>query len=253
MATAPVPRDGRRGAVIDRTRPDWRARPAVIIAPGPSLTAADVDVVRRSRQADRIRVVSVSNAWKWTADFADAFFAADRRYFKAYLRNMLSGETGHVGPVLRERIVTCCNVSAKADRLQYVRAANRPGLGTYELTTGGNSGWMGLNLAYLYGARRIYLLGFDMQRGPGGLSHADGDHVKTCNVGLNFSEWIARIERYAAPELKKRGATVINCSRSTALRCWPRSTIEAELTLPQENDHAGEIQGPDEDDAGGGA
>ena len=234
MATAPVPRTGRANvAIVDRTRRDWQSRPAVIIAPGPSLTAEDVDVVRKARQADRVRVVSVSNAWKWTADFADAFFAADRRYWKAYLRDMLTGKTGFVGAVPRERMVTCCNVTAKADRIAWVRAANRPGLGTYELTTGGNSGWMGLNLAWLYGARRFYLLGLDMQRGPGGLSHADGDHVRTCNVSLNFSEWIAKIERYAAPDLAKRGAIVINCSRSTALKCWRRSTIEAELAITE--------------------
>ncbi len=225
MATAPVPRDGRRSAVIDYTRPDWAQCPAVVIAPGPSLTQSDVDVVREARAADRVRVVSVSNAWKFTAGWADAYFAADRRYWRAYLGAMLKAG------VPRERIATCCNVSAKVDRLTFMRAENRPGLGTYQLATGGNSGWMGINLAFLYGSRRIYVLGLDMQRGPKGESHVDGDHVKTCNVTLNFGEWLHRIEKYAAPQLKQHGATVINCSRATALKCWPRSTIDAELLV----------------------
>lgn len=212
----------------DRSRRDWKARPAVIIAPGPSLTQADVDIVRAAREADRVRVVSVSNAWKFTSPWADVFFAGDRRYWMAYLKGMLDAG------VPREKLATCCNVTAKSAGIAYWRASAKKGLGTYELTTGGNSGWMGLNLAFLLGARRFYLLGFDMMRGPAGESHVDGDHVKSCNVALQFGEWIHRIEKHGAPDLKAQGATVVNCSRRTALRCWERSMIEAELALPQE-------------------
>jgi hypothetical protein len=207
-------------------RKDWQARPAVIIASGPSLTAEDVAIVRASREADRIRVVSVSNAFKHCATWADAFFAADRRYWRHYLREMLAAG------VPQKRMVTCCNVTAEADKIARVRAANRPGLGTYQLHTGGNSGWMGLNLAFLYGARRIYLLGFDMGAAPDGKRHFDGDHPKPLVQAMPFAEWIHRIDK-AAPQLKAEGCKVVNCTRRSALKCFPMSTVEAELVIKE--------------------
>lgn len=211
-------------AQFDLTRPDWKTRPAVIIASGPSLTAADCEIVRQARVADRIRVVSVSNAFKHCATWADAFFAADRRYWKHYFPAMLKAG------VPRDRMVACCTVTAKAENIRLVRALNRPGLGTHnQVTTGGNSGWMGLNLAFLFGAKRILLLGFDMGAGPAGEKHFDGDHPKPLVQAMPFAEWIKRIDR-ALPDIKKHGLEVVNCSRHTALHCFPKSTVQAELS-----------------------
>lgn len=213
-------------AYPDISRKDWKARPAVVIAAGPSLTPEDAEIVRASRAADRIRVISVSNAWKLCSPWADVYFAGDRRYWIEYLAKMMRAG------VPRDRLATCCNVTAKMERITYHRAANRPGLGLTELHTGGNSGWMGLNLAYLLGARRIYLLGFDMMLGPRDEKHFDGAHTGQCDVPLNFVEWRHRFAK-AAPDLEKAGVTVVNCSRRTALDCFPRSTIDAELAIKE--------------------
>lgn len=228
---------------FDYTRKDWQIRPAVVIASGPSLTQDDVEIVRRSRRADRIRVVSVSNAWKHCADFADAFFAADRRYWKHYMPMMAAAG------VPKDRMVTCCNVTAAAEGIKRVRAHNRPGLGVQELHTGGNSGYMGLNLAYLFGARRIYLLGLDCQPGPAGEKHFDGAHPKPLVQEMPFGEWVKRFDRLAI-DLAKKGVSVVNCTRRTALRSFPMSSVESELFLPPEGDQdAREVQSPAQDHA----
>lgn len=212
---------------FDISRPDWKTRPAVVIASGPSLTEADVEVVRQARAADRVRVVSVSNAWKHCASWADAFFAADRRYWRHYFGQMVKAG------VPRDRMVTCCTVTAKNEQIRLVRAMNRPGLGTHhQVTTGGNSGWMGLNLAFLFGARRILLLGFDMGAGPAGEKHFDGNHPAPLVQAMPFGEWIKRIER-ALPDIKKHGLEVVNCSRRTALHAFPMSTVDAELATKE--------------------
>ncbi len=213
------------------TRKDWVARPAVVIASGPSLTAEDCELVRLARAADLVRVVSVSNAWKQTALWADQFFAADQRYWKAYAGKMM------LAGVSKDRMVTCCNVSASIHHIARVRAANRPSIGTYQLHTGGNSGFMGLNLAFLYGSRRIILLGLDCQPGPKGERHFDGDHPSPLVQVMPFKEWVHRFER-AAPDLKKHGATVINCTRSSALTCFATGKLEEELPqLKEESPH----------------
>jgi hypothetical protein len=204
------------------TRKDWVARPAVIIASGPSLTAADCELVRQARAADQVRVISVSNAWKHTGPWADRFFAADQRYWRAYIGGMLAaGAT-------RDRMITCDNVAAMQHNISRVRAANRPSIGLREMHTGGNSGFMGMNLAFLYGARRILLLGFDMQEGPAGEKHFDGAHPKPLVQAMPFKEWVSRFEK-AVPTLIEHKCQVINCTRRTALQCFTKGALEAEL------------------------
>lgn len=208
-------------------RKDWIARPAVVIASGPSLTAEDCELVRQARAAGQVRVVSVSNAWKHTATWADAFFAADRRYWKHYMPQMLKAG------VTRDRMVTCCAVTANAEKIKRVKAVNRPGIGSGELHTGGNSGFMGLNLAFLFGARRIILLGFDVQDGPKGQKHFDGAHPAPLVQAMPFGEWIKRFND-AAPDVKKHGVEVINCTRVTALTCFPKRDLVSELPSTKE-------------------
>lgn len=207
---------------FNHTRKDWLTRPAVVIASGPSLTAGDCELVRQARVADLVRVVSVSNAWKHTAKWADAIFAADQRYWKHYIAAMQAAGAP------KERMVTCCNVTANARQIKRIRAANRPGLGTYELHTGGNSGFMGLNIAFLYGARHILLLGFDMQEGPKGEKHFDGAHPSPLVQAMPFKEWVRRFDA-AAKDLAKHKAVVINCSRATALTCFERQPLATAL------------------------
>lgn len=104
----------------------------------------------------------------------------------------------------------------------------QPGL----INLGGNSGFQALHLAATFqGAQlpdfagaRILLLGFDMQR-TGGRSHSHGDHLRGLPNGSNFALWIARFSTLAR-DLKSRGVEVLNCTRQTALRCFPRVPIE---------------------------
>lgn len=212
---------------FDLTQKAWVARPAVVIASGPSLTAEDCELVRQARAADLVRVVSVSNAWKYTAAWADQFYAADRRYWKAYMAAMVKAGC------TKDRMVTRCNVTAAAEKIRRIRAHNKTGIGTYELHTGGNSGFMGLNLAFVYGARRILLLGFDMQDGPKGQKHFDGAHPLPLVQAMPFKDWINKFT-LAAPDLAKRGATVINCSRVSALTCFLKRDLASELPKIQE-------------------
>lgn len=93
--------------------------------------------------------------------------------------------------------------------------------------TGMNSGFQALNLAVLFGCTRILLLGFDMQK-TGGRSHWFGDHPGKLNRTSPFPEFRKAFEA-AAPQLAAAGIEVINCSRETALTCFPRQPIEAAL------------------------
>lgn len=95
--------------------------------------------------------------------------------------------------------------------------------------TGKNSGTQALGLAHCFGASRVVLLGFDMQR-TDGKSHWHGDHPKPLGNGSRESHLIWRqYMEIAAEDCKRIGLEVINASRATALKCFPRMSIEDAL------------------------
>ena len=92
---------------------------------------------------------------------------------------------------------------------------------------GQNSGYQAVSLAHLFGAARILLLGFDFGR-THGRAHWHRDHPPGMGNGGSFAAWIAHMNVLAA-ELAAAGVEVINCSRYTALTCFPRMSIEEAL------------------------
>lgn len=103
-------------------------------------------------------------------------------------------------------------------------SANKPGLGKDRLHTGGNSGYQAVNLAYLLGASRICLLGYDMQP-TGGKTHWHGDHKKLSNpTPGSYKRWRQHFTRLHQ-DLVAEGVELINCTRETALTV-PRMELE---------------------------
>lgn len=91
-----------------------------------------------------------------------------------------------------------------------------------------NSGAQAYNLSlHLAGPGRRILTGFDCDYGPGGARHYHADHggaLKNPNAA-EFACWRARWERVAAAA-RDAGLETINCSRATALTCFPRANLE---------------------------
>lgn len=92
---------------------------------------------------------------------------------------------------------------------------------------GGNSGFQAIHLAATFGAKRIVLIGYDMQRTEGKL-HWHGKHWGRLPNGNGFPSWIKQMTPLAK-DLRKMGVEVINSTKSTALRCFPRLALEDAL------------------------
>jgi hypothetical protein len=90
-----------------------------------------------------------------------------------------------------------------------------------------NSGTAALSLAAHFGARRILMAGYDCQF-TGGKSHSHGDHPPTLGNAKSLPKWPENFGRCAA-HLARLGVEVINCTRATALTCFPRGDLEQEL------------------------
>jgi hypothetical protein len=183
---------------------------AICIANGPSLTKKDVDFCRH-----RGRVYAVSDAYR-LAPWADVIYSADCSWWRHHPSALdLPAEKW-----------TCSRETAQEfTKLNYIPHLPRQETWSNNqshIASGGNSGHQALNLAVLHGAQRVILLGYDMQRGTGGIGHWFGEHPWLSQPRSNFAEWIKNL-RLAAPQIP---VPVINCTRSTALDAFPLAQLE---------------------------
>jgi hypothetical protein len=192
----------------------WPGQTFVCIASGPSLRREDVEQVK-----GRARVIAVNRAVD-LAPWSDVLYACDADWWRSR-----GGEPGFVGLKFSLRPVEFGDVIT----LQFRRAR---GIETDPqwLASGGNSGYQAINLAVHLGARRIVLLGYDLQPGPAGVTHFHGDHGAALrNPGPDdIARWARCFPSLVGP-LAGVGIEIVNCSRRTALDCFPRSSIEDEV------------------------
>ena len=184
---------------------------AVIIAGGPSLTQEDVD---RCAGSDR-RIYCVNDAYRM-APWAEVLYACDGEWWEKH---------GGVPAFDGERWTASLEASRKYG-LRYISGDHDAVFSAQQgyIAYGGNSGFQALNLAYLQGMRDIVLLGFDMGVGADGKTHWFGDHPREIRRPSNYSDWVRRFN-LASPVIQSLGCKVVNCSRRTALECFPRMDL----------------------------
>lgn len=209
-------------------RPGWAEVPAVVIASGPSLTDEQLVTVRAARWRatgpahQACRVIAVNNTCARTP-WADCAYFGDYLALREYVPKLRPP----VGPFEGEWW-TQDKAGAERWGLRLVRSANRPGLGVSRVHLNGNSGAQAVNLATLFGARKVILLGFDMKAGPGGKLHHFGNHPAPLVQACLFEEWIHKFEAIAS-DAKAVGIDIVNCTPGSALPWFRMSTIEGEL------------------------
>lgn len=205
-------------------REGWEGATVVCVASGPSLTAADCEIVRQAHAAARCRVIVVNSSFV-SVPFADVLYAGDFAWWVHYERQLKAKKwTAFHG----ERW-SCSQSAASRYKLNFIAGYQGPGISRNKgrIHLGGNSGYAAVSLAVEFGAARIVLLGYDMQR-TGNRSHHHGDHPAPLGNGNAFPSWVRRFG-VAAKDLEKLGISCVNASRATALTCFKRQTIEEAL------------------------
>lgn len=184
---------------------------AVCIASGPSLTQEDVDYCR-----GRATVFVINDNYR-LAPWADALYACDLPWWQLH-----QGVPDFAG----EKYTCNADAAAEFDLVHVPYRWNENfTLENGHIALGKNSGFQAMNLAALKGFRRIVLLGYDMQRAEDGKRHWFGEHPKPLVQNSNFAEWIRCFEK-AVPGLRQHKIEVINCTRRTALECFPRASLQ---------------------------
>lgn len=196
----------------------WEGETVVVAATGPSLTP---DVAKRCKG---FRVIAVNDAWRLFPT-ADVLYAADAIWWKVH-----KGVPDFGG----ERWTT---ISGHRSEQEAAAAALKlhtvPGRHAEEFSTdgrsihyGANSGFQAVNLAILFGAARIVLVGFDM-RVVDGKRHFFGDHPKPLRQVANYDRFV-RIFARAAQSLPA-GVAIINATPGSALTCFPQADLDHAL------------------------
>jgi hypothetical protein len=197
----------------------WPGATFVVIGSGPSLTKEDCWAVydaRNSGEHREIRIIAINDAYQ-LAWFADVLYAPDLQWWQW---KKLAGVT-------REQLPPRCftwdpQVLAYYDTVTPLGRANDLGLSPdrSKLASGGFSGYAALNLSVHLGPpSRILTLGFDMQAGPKGQHHFNGEHPNGNHI--NYPLKVGNFKSIAT-ELKALKIPVINCSKWTSVTAFPR-------------------------------
>lgn len=193
----------------------------ICLATGPSLSADDCAAIQGKAQ-----VIAVNDAYK-LAPRADIVYACDARWWFVHGEQVMAAATGERWIQHMADQVPPDKLHADAAQkfgLRVVRGREGVGLGRDVIHFGSNSGYQAINLAYLRGATRIVLLGYDMQH-TGGAVHFFGDHPEQLHNGPDFNSIIPKFKALAA-DLAAEGVEVINCTRQTALPYFRRAALE---------------------------
>jgi hypothetical protein len=198
---------------------------AVVAATGPSLAADDLASVR-----DRALVIGVSDVGRFYP-WVDAVYAADARWW-----------TCHKGLPEYDGLKASIEREAGADRRDHpwpdvavfkhygtrgLEVKHRDGLRTND-----NSGAQAINLAVHAGVARILLLGFDMDVKAGSPSHFFGEHPDEIRSRCwePYTRFRPCFDTMKAG-LQATGVEVINCSRETVLKTFPRMALAEALRV----------------------
>jgi hypothetical protein len=180
----------------------------VCLATGESLCQQDVDYCR-----GRASVIAVNDAWRM-APWADVLYSSDVRWWRHYgyapdFQGVRVGLTYHGLPDVKQwhesfpgLLLTVEHHEGLERREGYVSSTK-------------NSGGAAINLAVHMGARRVVLLGYDMQG-----QHFFGAHPGPIRRSSSFESFRQYIGTMVEP-LQQAGVEVVNCSRKTALEHFP--------------------------------
>jgi len=186
----------------------------VCLGGGPSLTQEDVNHCH-----GKATVVAINDAWR-LAPWADALIASDAAWWRHY-----QGVPAYRG--LKFSLEPGASVFASVTVL---RNTGDSGLETDPtgVRTGRNTGAAAINLAVHFGAKRIVLLGYDMEAKSEAKSHWFGGHPRGLRGGSPYPLFRQMIGTMVEP-LARAGVEVVNCSPDTALTCFPRQPLREVL------------------------
>lgn len=199
--------------------PDWTGQTCVIVASGPSAKSVDLSFAK-----NKAKFIVINTSWE-LAPWADVLYACDVGWWREH-NGKNSNWRNFVGMKVTQDELARQEFDIHrviCERHHENLVLDRPG----QVGWGGNSGFHCINLSLQWGVKKIILVGYDMQLDNG--SHWHGDHKGLNNpTKPNVDRWRKTIDANAQT-IQDLGVRVFNCSPVSALKRYPKTTIEEAL------------------------
>lgn len=178
-----------------------------IVAGGPSLKNFDWSLLNNKN------CIAVNRSFEKMA-YAKYIYFTDLRFWQWYDEELLDHPA--------EKVTAAKGLGSG---VTYYQLTGLRGLETEpgKLKHGNNSGYAAINFAYHLGAKRIILVGYDMQY-QGDKSHWH-DGYKAGNTPAMLDKMLPWFETIAGP-LEKRGIEVINTSMNSRIECFKKQELK---------------------------
>lgn len=205
----PAKRPARPVPAGDEVPESFKGVPGVLLASGPSLTRQDIEWIRPLHARGDIAVFGLNDVYKW-CDFLDVLYFCDPRWLASNLSVLeyTSGELWTQDVNVRTKHPAKIKRCAGSSGNGICKAKNK-------IHFGGNSGFQLLNLAWHFGIREFYLLGYNMGQNAKGAKpqHFFGHHPKPLNQSDNYKSFVSSFRAID----KETRDTITNCTYPTGL------------------------------------
>ena len=197
----------------------WPDGECFIIGGGPSVMHLDLERLRRRR------VLAVNMAFK-LADWFDVMFFGDCRYYARYYKDLLD---------FAGLKVTTCEQHLDKPGIKVIKRRNGTAAGGLSFSKSvvqwnRSSGACAINLAVLFGVRRIVLLGFDMKEN-GSDHHWHKYYIQPNAKSIKRTPYKRFMEPFPtmAEMLKRKNIECVNACPDSAMDAFPRMSFEDAL------------------------
>lgn len=224
----PVAARRRPSKVRDPIKPETIERvfegdTAVLFATGPSLTEAVVDTVLtfRSRSMEPLRLFGCNDSYR-VVPALDVHYACDAKWWLIHYKEL---HDYHVTRGLWTQEAQMAR--AEYPKLHRIAGRSGGGLSTKQdlIHFGNNSGYQLINVAYLFGIKKMILCGYNMSV-QDGKRHFFGDHPQGLNRSGNYTGFVSNFNTIKPDNL---GIEIINATPASALKAFPKMSLEKAL------------------------
>lgn len=195
---------------------EYRNKPAILIATGPSLNEEVVETIREYKND---YIIFGCNDSYVLVDFLDVHYACDLRWWNHHYEIV-----EELRPGLRK--ITQDEAAAEMYNLELIKGKYKPKLSvdSTHIHYGSNSGYQLLNLAFLMGCNKFILVGYNMQK-VANKAHFFGDHPQPMKSNSPYTKFVSAFETIQ----KEIKPFIVNCTPNSALKNFRYNDLEDEL------------------------
>lgn len=209
----------------------WTGETCVILAGGPSLRTQDISPIYKAKPP--LRIIAINDSWR-LAPKASVLYFCDWSWWQMQMdRNARTadGLMSFHDLIYKGFWLTVSSDFEGHPQVRYIKLDGQRGLSDdpTAIRHGSNSGYQAINVAFLYGAKKIILLGYDMKC-AGARTHWHDEPRQPANAfKLSMEQSMLPHFPTLVEPLKAAGVTVINSTPDSALKCWEYQPLDEAL------------------------